>query len=172
MLRRVPPIVLAAVTTAVVAVVVVTVVLLTGGGQGRRLAPCTDALEAGPYGCVVLVSLDGSVDGQDASAPSGGSITYRIERTGGRDHLLWSGDCNGGEADVAVSAARYRLTGAVMRQKACEGAGSVDPWAARLFLGDGSAPAVVRVDDRDDGTVVLTQGGYRARFAQVVAARD
>lgn len=165
MLRRVPPVVLAAIATAVVAAVVVAVVVLTGGASGRQVPACTPEQDAGPYGCIVLVSIDGSVGGRAAAEPQGGTITVRILRDEGRDHLVWTGDCNGGEGDVAVTATRWRLGDVLTGQRACEGGAPIDVWAARLF----SSGSTLRVDDRDDGTLELARGDVRARFDQVIA---
>lgn len=166
MLRRVPPAVLALAATVLVAVVVVVLFAVVDGGRGRQLPPCTAAQEAGPYGCVVFVSLDGTVGGRTAAEPKGGAITYRIERRAGRDRLLWTAACARGEAPVSVTAGRYRVGATVAARRDCPAsAGPVDRWAAALLTG------TIRVDDRTDGTVVLTRGDRRARFAQAVAAR-
>lgn len=167
MLRRLPPIALAAIATAVLAAVVVTVVLLTGGAGGRGVPSCSDALEAGPYGCVVFVSIDGSVDGKAVDAAGGGRVTYRVERSGSGERLVWTGDCNGGEGSARITATRYRLGDMLSGQKACEGGAPADAFASRLF----ASGADLRVDDRDDGTVVVTRGTATARFDQVVAER-
>ena len=166
MLRRLPPVVIALGATVALLVVVVAGFVLLGGDQGRPLRPCSAALDAGPYGCVVFVSVDGSVGGQQSSEPQNGAITFRVERVDGRDRLIWSGDCNGGEGPVTVTATALRIGTTVSGQRACEGAGTVDSWAAGLFQGE------VRVTQSDDATSELVHGDRRARFAQVIAPRS
>ncbi len=165
-LRRLPPVVIALGATVVLLVLVVAGFVLLGGDQGRPLRPCSAALDAGPYGCVVFVSVEGSVDGRAAAEPQGGAITFRVERVDGRDRLIWSGDCNGGEGEVTVTRDAIRVGTTVSGQEACPGAGAVDSWAAGLFTG------TVRVTQRDDATSELVHGDRRARFAQVIAPRS
>ena len=166
MLRRLPPVVIALGATLALLVVVVTAFVVLGGDQGRPLQPCSAALDAGPYGCVVFVSVDGSVAGQQSAEPQNGAITFRVERSDGQDVLIWTGDCNGGVAPVAVTADRLRIGTTSSGVKACEGGSTVDEWADGLFQG------TVRVTEADDATSELVHGDRRARFAQVIAPRS
>ena len=167
MLRRVPPVLLALAATVVVLLVGAAVFVGLGRGQQSTLPSCGPALAQGPYGCVVFVSVSGSVDGTAAQEPEGGAITYRIERQAGGLQLIWAGDCNGGEGSVSVSATQYRLGAMLSGQKACAGSdGSLDAWGGRLFQG------TLAVTERDDATVELVRGGRRAVFAETVVPRS